>query len=137
MRAQSDRIVARTVALSFLPSSRRTNRAGSRWARSHGCRSSCLSSSPWRRCYLTRAGCWPSSRAVLLGVLVILKILDIGFFTAFDRPFDPFDDWSYAGIGSETLRAAVGRSHANLALAGAIVLVVAPTRLRSPAVVAS
>ena len=31
---------------------------------------------------------------VLLGVLVIVKVLDVGFFTAFDRPFNPVDDWS-------------------------------------------
>ncbi|MGH2970035.1 MAG: CDP-alcohol phosphatidyltransferase family protein, partial [Solirubrobacteraceae bacterium] len=60
----------------------------------------------------------------VLSVLVLVKILDIGFFTAFDRPFDPVDDLSYAGIGVETLRDAVGRSTANLAVAGAVVLCV-------------
>ena len=40
----------------------------------------------------------------LLALVVILKILDIGFFATFDRPFDPYQDLSYAGIGSETLR---------------------------------
>ncbi len=61
----------------------------------------------------------------VLALVVILKILDIGFFTAFDRPFDPYLDSSYAGIGSETLRASVGASDANLVLAGVVVLVVA------------
>jgi phosphatidylglycerophosphate synthase len=60
-----------------------------------------------------------------LALVVILKILDIGFFTAFDRPFDPYLDSSYAGIGSETLRASIGASDANLVLAGVAVLVVA------------
>jgi hypothetical protein len=60
-----------------------------------------------------------------LGLLVIVKILDIGFFATFDRPFDPVADWSYAGIGIETLRDSVGRTDANLAVAGAAVLVVA------------
>jgi hypothetical protein len=60
-----------------------------------------------------------------LAVLVILKILDYGFFTTFNRPFDPFQDTSYAGIGIETLRASVGRSDANVALAGAVVVVIA------------
>ena len=46
----------------------------------------------------------------VLGVVVILKVLDIGFFAAFDRPFDPYQDASYAGIGSETLRASIGAS---------------------------
>ena len=37
-----------------------------------------------------------------------MKVLDIGFFTAFDRPFRPVDDSSYVGIGIETLRDAIG-----------------------------
>ena len=61
----------------------------------------------------------------VLSVLVVVKVLDIGFFTAFDRPFDPVDDSSYAGIGVETLRDAVGSSGANLAVAVAVVLIVA------------
>jgi phosphatidylglycerophosphate synthase len=60
----------------------------------------------------------------VLGLLVIVKILDIGFLTAFDRPFDPVGDWSYAGIGIDTLRVSVGRTVANLAAVGAVVLVV-------------
>ncbi len=58
----------------------------------------------------------------VLSVLVLVKVLDMGFFTAYARPFDPVDDWSYAGIGIETLRDAIGRSSANLAVAGAVVL---------------
>jgi len=61
----------------------------------------------------------------VLSVLVVVKVLDIGFFTAFDRPFDPVNDSSYAGIGVETLRDAVGSSRANLAVAVAVVLIVA------------
>ena len=38
----------------------------------------------------------------------LVKVLDMGLFTAFDRPFDPVDDWSYTGIGIETLRDSVG-----------------------------
>jgi hypothetical protein len=62
---------------------------------------------------------------LLLGVLVIVKVLDMGFFTAFDRPFNPVDDLGYAGIGVETLRDAIGRSHANAAVAIVIALIVA------------
>ena len=62
---------------------------------------------------------------VVLSVLVVVKVLDLGFFTAFDRPFDPVDDSSYAGIGVETLRDAVGSAGANVAVAGAVVLIVA------------
>ncbi|HEY7622493.1 MAG TPA: CDP-alcohol phosphatidyltransferase family protein [Solirubrobacteraceae bacterium] len=61
----------------------------------------------------------------VLSVLVVVKVLDIGFFTAFDRPFRPVDDSSYVGIGVETLRDAVGTSQANLAVAVIFVLGVA------------
>ena len=61
----------------------------------------------------------------VLAVLVLVKVLDIGFFTAFDRPFKPVDDSSYVGIGIETLREAIGRSSADLAVAVAVVLIVA------------
>jgi phosphatidylglycerophosphate synthase len=60
----------------------------------------------------------------VLSVLVVVKVLDIGFFTAFDRPFKPVDDSSYVGIGIETLRDAIGGS-ADLVVAAAAVLVVA------------
>jgi phosphatidylglycerophosphate synthase len=61
----------------------------------------------------------------VLSVLVLVKVLDIGFFTAFDRPFQPLDDSGYVGIGIETLRNAVGRSSADLVVAVAAVLIVA------------
>ena len=61
----------------------------------------------------------------VLGLLVVVKILDIGFFTTFDRPFDPVGDWGYAGIGIETLRDSIGRTAANVAIVGAAVLCVA------------
>jgi phosphatidylglycerophosphate synthase len=62
---------------------------------------------------------------VILSVLVLVKVLDIGFFTAFDRPFRPLDDTSYVGIGIETLGEAVGTSTANLIVAVAAVLILA------------
>ena len=108
------------------PSSRRTSRATSMSARSCGSRSSSSSSSPSPPC------CPPTPRRVLaviagavLSVLVVVKVLDIGFFTAFDRPFKPVDDSSYVGIGIETLRDAVGSTSADLVVAVATVLVVA------------
>jgi phosphatidylglycerophosphate synthase len=61
----------------------------------------------------------------LLSVLAVVKVLDIGFFTAFDRPFKPVDDSSYVGIGMETLRDAIGRSTADVAVAAAVVLILA------------
>jgi phosphatidylglycerophosphate synthase len=60
----------------------------------------------------------------VLGLLVIVKILDIGFFETFDRPFDPVADGSYTGIGVETLRDSIGRTEANLLVAGAALLAV-------------
>ena len=62
---------------------------------------------------------------VVLSVLVVVKVLDIGFFTAFDRPFSLLDDSGYLGIGIETLRHAIGGSSANLVVAVAAVLIVA------------
>ena len=61
----------------------------------------------------------------LLGVLVLVKVLDFGFFTAFDRPFNPVDDGSYTSIGIETLQQSIGRTRANLAVAGIVLLVLA------------
>jgi phosphatidylglycerophosphate synthase len=60
----------------------------------------------------------------VLGLLVIVKLLDLGFFTAFDRPFNPVDDWRYTSIGIETLRDSIGRTDANLALVGVALLIV-------------
>jgi phosphatidylglycerophosphate synthase len=62
---------------------------------------------------------------VVLSLLVVVKVLDIGFFTAFDRPFKPVDDSSYVGIGIETLRDAVGSTSADLMVAVAAVLILA------------
>jgi phosphoglycerol transferase MdoB-like AlkP superfamily enzyme len=56
-----------------------------------------------------------------LGLVVILKILNIGFFTTFDRPFDPLGDSGYAGIGIETLRAAIGRTATDLVVVGVVI----------------
>jgi phosphatidylglycerophosphate synthase len=59
----------------------------------------------------------------VLSLVVLVKLLDIGFFTAFDRPFRPLDDSSYVGIGIETLGEAVGSSTANLIAVAAAVLI--------------
>jgi phosphatidylglycerophosphate synthase len=60
----------------------------------------------------------------VLGVLVVVKVLDMGFITAFDRPFDPVSDSTYVGIGIETLGDAIGRSSATVAVVAIVVLVV-------------
>jgi phosphatidylglycerophosphate synthase len=61
----------------------------------------------------------------VLGVLVVVKVLDMGFFTAFDRPFQPVDDVSQIGNGIETMGDAIGRSQATLVVAIVVVGVVA------------
>jgi phosphatidylglycerophosphate synthase len=52
----------------------------------------------------------------LIGLVILLKILNIGFFAAFDRPFDPYQDVSYTGVGVETMRASLGSGEATLIL---------------------
>jgi phosphatidylglycerophosphate synthase len=61
----------------------------------------------------------------VLGLEVILKILDIGFFTVFARPFDPAGDLANLENGVETLRAAMGRTQADLLIVGGVALAVA------------
>lgn len=46
----------------------------------------------WRRVLAVAAG-------LVLGLLVILTVLDIGFFSVLDRPFDVLNDWYYLGPG--------------------------------------
>jgi phosphatidylglycerophosphate synthase len=59
----------------------------------------------------------------LLGLVLLVKLLDVGFIESFDRPFNPVDDWSYTGIGIETLRDSIGRTRANLLLGAMLLLV--------------
>lgn len=60
-----------------------------------------------------------------LGLLVLVKLLDVGFFTVFNRPFNPVDDWRYASIGIETMRDSIGGTSANAAVVGVALLGVA------------
>jgi hypothetical protein len=62
---------------------------------------------------------------VLLSLIVLVKVLDIGFFTAFDRPFRPLDDTSYLGIGIETLGDTIGTTAANLVVVAVGLVVLA------------
>jgi phosphatidylglycerophosphate synthase len=70
----------------------------------------------------------------VLGLLLIVKALDMGFFATFDRPFDPVGDLSYTGIGIETLRDSIGRTAANLLVAGIVAAGVAVLALMTLAV---
>jgi Sulfatase len=58
----------------------------------------------------------------LLGVLVLIKVFDLGFFTAFDRPFNPVEDWSYLTIGVGTVRDTFGSRVADLTVAAATLI---------------
>jgi len=55
---------------------------------------------------------------ILLAVAVVVTVLDLGFYEAFDRPFNPLTDPSYLGSGLDLLHASVGR-------AGEVVVLVA------------
>jgi phosphatidylglycerophosphate synthase len=57
-----------------------------------------------------------------LGVLVLIKFFDIGFFIALDRPFNPVEDWSFLSIGVGTVRDTFGYRDADLAVAAAVLI---------------
>jgi hypothetical protein len=60
-----------------------------------------------------------------LGVLTILRLLDMGFHFAFDRPFHPVYDTAYAGSAVGLLGDSIGRAGAVVVLIGAGLLIVA------------
>ena len=57
-----------------------------------------------------------------LGVLVLIKLFDLGFFMFLDRPFNPVEDWSYLPIGVATVGATFGNRDAHLVVAAAVVI---------------
>jgi phosphatidylglycerophosphate synthase len=73
---------------------------------------------------------WPrlvlsSVAGAALGALVLLKLLDIGYYSQLDRAFNPAVEWSSLGPAVGVLRDSVGSFWAYLAVAGALMLVVA------------
>jgi hypothetical protein len=62
---------------------------------------------------------------VLLGLLTLVKLLDIGFTSALRRPFNLATDWTYLRSASDLVSASTGRTTATAAMAGSLVLVVA------------
>ncbi|MET7718393.1 sulfatase [Streptomyces sp. NPDC005407] len=70
-----------------------------------------------------------------LGLLTILKFLDIGFYSALDRPFDPMLDWILFDDAEAFLGDSVGQAGAIGAVIGVVVLVVALLVLMTLAVV--
>ncbi|MGW4521820.1 sulfatase-like hydrolase/transferase [Amycolatopsis sp. NPDC004378] len=62
---------------------------------------------------------------VVLGLLVVLKALDTGFYATLEKPFDPVYDWSFFSAGVEFLAGQIGDAGALAVLAGAGLLAVA------------
>ncbi len=62
---------------------------------------------------------------VLLGILALVKILDMGVFELFDRPFNPVVDWGNIPPAFGVLRDSVGRVWADAAVVGTALFVVA------------
>ncbi|WP_346386291.1 CDP-alcohol phosphatidyltransferase family protein [Nocardioides sp.] len=58
---------------------------------------------------------------LVLGLVAIVKVLDMGFFAVLDRPFDPVSDWAYFAPAVGVMGDSVGGPAAKLA-AGAVVL---------------
>jgi phosphatidylglycerophosphate synthase len=58
----------------------------------------------------------------LLGLLVLVKVFDLGFFLAFNRKFNPVEDWSYLSVGVQTVRDTSGNRDADLAVAAAALI---------------
>jgi hypothetical protein len=59
---------------------------------------------------------------VALGMVALVKILDMGFFMALDRPFNPLIDWTYLGSAVALLRDSIGQAGTVASLVGACVL---------------
>jgi phosphatidylglycerophosphate synthase len=74
----------------------------------------------------TRAGRFvPWVIGPLLGLLVLAKLFDLGFFIFLNRQFNPVEDWTYFPIGVATVRDTFGSRDADLAVAAAVVLALA------------
>jgi hypothetical protein len=62
---------------------------------------------------------------VALGLVVIVKVLDMAFFAVLSRPFDPEVDWGYFGSAVGVLGDSIGRTEAIVAMAAAALAAVA------------
>ncbi|HVI35790.1 MAG TPA: hypothetical protein VM684_06140, partial [Gaiellales bacterium] len=75
---------------------------------------------------LVLPGRWARVMAVVaggvLGVLTVVKILDIGFFATLDRPFDPVTDWGYFGPATGVVRDSVGHGWTVVVVIGAVLI---------------
>ena len=60
---------------------------------------------------------------VFLSLFLLLKIVDMGFFAALDRSFDPLNDWSYFASGVDLLSDTIGPVEALFIVAAAALLI--------------
>jgi phosphatidylglycerophosphate synthase len=60
-----------------------------------------------------------------LAVVVLVRVLDVGFFSVLDRPFNPITDWSSIGPALGVLSDSIGRTRAILLSIGAVTLIAA------------
>jgi len=61
----------------------------------------------------------------VLGLLTIVKVLDMGFFFALDRQFNPITDWGYLGSAVGLLSDSIGHSGAVLSVIAVLLVVLA------------
>ncbi len=61
----------------------------------------------------------------LLGLLTIVKVVDMGFFFALDRQFNPITDWGYLGSAVGLLSDSIGHSGAVLSVIAVLLVVIA------------
>jgi hypothetical protein len=62
---------------------------------------------------------------LILGLVAILKIVDMGFFSVLGQPFNPLTDWSYLKSAVGFLRDSAGPYRTGVAVVAAILVVVA------------
>jgi hypothetical protein len=72
---------------------------------------------------------------VLLGLLTLIKIIDMGFYAALSRPFNPVLDWVLLDDAITVLEDSIGRTGTRLVLVGAVLLLVLVPVLMSWSVV--
>jgi hypothetical protein len=70
----------------------------------------------------------------VLGLLTVIKIVDMGFFTVLARPFDPVLDWPLFADGYRFVKDSFGRPGAIAAVAGSILLAIGVVVLMTLAV---
>jgi hypothetical protein len=71
---------------------------------------------------------------VVLGVIVIVKVVDMGFYVSLARPFDLVLDWSFFGNGMDYLDETAGHAASIAAVIGAVLVAIAVLVLMTLAV---